>query len=294
MRTLIAGCGYVGSALAQELVASGHTVWGLRRDPAGLPEGVHPLAADLTKAETLQALPNNLDFVIYAASAGGRREENYRAAYVDGLRCLLTALAAQRSSIRRVLFTSSTSVYPQDDGSWIDEETPATPTHFTGTLLRQAEDLLWNSGFSAVVLRLAGIYGPGRFRLIEQITKGEARCSDGPPRYSNRIHRDDCAGALHHLMQLPHPKPLYLGVDDAPVDICDVQRWIAMQLEQPLPPTVSEELAPPILRANKRCSNALLRQSGYSLRYPSYQDGYSAILDEWRRISPSLRFEHTE
>ncbi len=289
MRTLIAGCGYVGTALAQELVQAGHTVWGLRRDPTELPAEVQPFAADLTNVDTLRSLPSDLDFVIYAASAGGRREENYRAAYVEGLRCLLAALAPQRSTIRRVLFTSSTSVYPQQDSGWIDEDSPAQPTHFTGALLRQGEDLLWESGFSAVVLRLAGIYGPGRFRLIEQVAQGEARCSDGPPRYSNRIHRDDCAGALHHLMQIADPQRLYLGVDSAPVDICEVQRWIADQLALPMPPIVADDQAPHTLRANKRCRNTRLIESGYSLRYPSYQDGYKAILEEWRTLSPSAR-----
>ncbi|MCB9637403.1 MAG: SDR family oxidoreductase [Myxococcales bacterium] len=281
MRVLIAGCGYVGSALAQELVQAGHTVWGLRRDPQGLPEGVLPMAADLTRPETLQDLPAALDIVVYAASSGGRKEENYRAAYVDGVRCLLEALEPQKTSLKRVLFTSSTSVYAQQDGSWIDEDSPAEASGFTGAFLREGEQILWSWGVPAVVLRLAGIYGPGRFRLIEQVARGEARCPAGEARYSNRIHRDDCAGALHHLMMLPDVQPLYLGVDAAPVELCEVQRWLAEQMGFPHPPVVSDDEAPHPLRGNKRCRGARLLESGYTLRYPSYQDGYKGILQEW-------------
>ncbi len=132
MRVLIAGCGYVGSALAQQLVAQRHEVFGLRRRPDGLPAGVVPVAADLCDRGGLaSALPANLDAVVYTAAAEGGDEVAYRRAYVEGLANLL-ALLPGGTAAPRVLFTSSTSVHAQNDGSWVDETSPTEPTSATG------------------------------------------------------------------------------------------------------------------------------------------------------------------
>jgi nucleoside-diphosphate-sugar epimerase len=129
------------------------------------------------------------------------------------------------------------------------------------------------------VLRFGGIYGPSRTGLIERVRQGVAACRDGPPLYTNRIHRDDCAGALHHLMMLPAPESLYIGVDHESAEQCDVLRWLAARLGAP-PPRV--EAASPAntrrQRTNKRCRNAKLVASGYVFRYPTYREGYAALL----------------
>jgi nucleoside-diphosphate-sugar epimerase len=282
MRTLnilIAGCGYVGTALGERLAADGHTVWGLRRQPHGLPPGVTPLAADLADPATLNALPQGLDVVFYTAAADGSTDDAYRLAYVDGLRHLLTALADQRQRPRRVFLTSSTGVYAQYHGEWVDESSPTEPVRFTGKRLLEGERLLLESPFPATVVRLGGIYGPGRARLIDSVRQGTASYPDGPAIYVNRIHRDDCAGALRRLMLLAQPAPLYLGVDYDPADRGTVLRWLAAYLGAP-PPRIEPMLNPEALRtrSNKRCRNTRLVASGYTFLYPNYRKGYAAIL----------------
>ena len=276
---LIAGCGYVGTALGARLASEGHVVWGLRRRPDALLPSIHPLAADLTAPRTLRALPPGLDFVFYTASADASDDDSYRAAYVDGLRNLLHALGHQRQDVRRVFFTSSTGVYAQSNGAWVDETSPTEPAEFSGFRVLEGERLLLGSSFPSTVLRLGGIYGPDRTRLIERVRQGLAVCQDGPPLYTNRIHRDDCAGALRHLMTLAEPASLYLGVDHEPAEQCEVLRWLARQLGVS-PPRLEPPLgSTPPRQSNKRCSNTRLVASGYAFRYPGFRDGYSALLD---------------
>lgn len=274
---LVAGCGYVGSALARELADEGRTVWGLRRDPDRLPEGVRPLAADLGRPDTLDGLPGAVDGVVYCASADASREEAYRTAYVEGPRNLLDALGRGGAAPRRLVYVSSTAVYGQEDGSWVDEDSPTRPTDFRGRVLLEGEALVgaWDGG--GVVVRFGGIYGPGRTRLVERVRSGEARCSGGDPRYSNRIHRDDCAGVLRHLLDRPDPRGLYLGVDREPAERCEVLRWLARRLGVPAPP-VAEEEGGRRRRSNKRCSSDRLTGEGYRFRYPTYREGYGALL----------------
>jgi nucleoside-diphosphate-sugar epimerase len=282
---LIAGCGYVGTALGVRLVGAGHAVWGLRRSAEGLPSGIHHLEADLTAPETLQELPPGLDVVFYTAAPNGADDTAYRAIYVDGLRHLLEALARQGQAPRRVLFTSSTAVYAQSAGEWVDETSPTEPRHFTGSRVLEGERLLLAGPFPATVLRFGGIYGPGRTSLIERVRQGLAHCRDGPPLYTNRIYRDDCAGALHHLMSLSMPDSLYIGVDHKPADHCDVLRWLADQLGAPLPRVeASPDVDTRRHRTNKRCSNAKLVAAGYVFRYPTFREGYGALLAEGRTM----------
>ncbi len=287
-RILIAGCGDVGTTLGQALGATGHEVWGLKRHPADLPSPIQPLSADLTDPTTLTALPAHLDAVVYSAAAAGFSAAHYQAAYVDGVRNLLDALRQTDQQPQRLLFTSSTSVYAQHQGEWIDENSPAEAEGFSGRCIREGERLMWDSGWPAVAVRFGGIYGPGRTRLIDSVREGSATVADGPPIYTNRIHRDDCARVLEYLLQLPEPEPLYIAVDDDPAPLHEVLNWLADQLGVPHPPCVPH---PPLkpgaetrqdpaarLRASKRCRNARLRASGFQFRYPSYQDGYAALL----------------
>jgi nucleoside-diphosphate-sugar epimerase len=282
---LIAGCGYVGTALGMRLAAAGHVVWGMRRAAEGLPPGIRHLGGDLTVPETLQNLPPALDVVCYTAAPNGADEAAYRAIYVDGLRQLLEALVRQQQSPRRVLLTSSTAVYAQSTGEWVDETSPTEPTHFTGRCVLEGERVLLAGPFPATVLRFGGIYGPGRTSLIERVRQGLATCRDGPPLYTNRIHRDDCAGALHHLLTLPPSESLYIGVDHEPADQCSVLRWLAVQLGAPSPRVeTSTNLDTRRQRTNKRCRNTKLVASGYIFRYPTFREGYAALLAEGRTM----------
>lgn len=281
-RILIAGCGYVGSALAERLAAEGHAVWGLRRNTTELPAGVQPFAADLAEPTSLKELPASLDYVVYAAAPGGGADERYRAIYVDGVRNVLAALESQGQRPRRVLLTSTTGVYGQQAGEWVDEGSPTEADGFRGERPLQGEGLLLDGPFPATVLRLGGIYGPGRTRLIEEVRAGRATCVPGL--WSNRIHRDDCAGALRHLMMLDNAAPLYVGVDHEPVEQCELHRWLAEQLG--VAPPVADADADPSAgapgrrrRSNKRCSSARLVASGYRFLYPTFRDGYAALLE---------------
>ena len=287
-RILIAGCGDIGATLGQSLSAAGHEVWGLKRHPADLPPGIQPLAADLTDPATLNVLPPALDGVVYSAAAAGFSEAAYQAAYATGVQNLLDALRRAGQQPHRLLFTSSTSVYAQHQGEWVDEDSPAEAGGFSGRCIRAGEQRMWDSPWPAVAVRFGGIYGPGRTRLIESVRAGTATRPAGPPLYTNRIHRDDCARVLEHLLFLPDPAPLYLAVDDDPAPLGEVLSWLATQLGVPEPPLAANpplkpgaEIGDPALRmrASKRCRNARLRASGFQFRYPSYRDGYAALLN---------------
>src|SRR3972149_125299 len=187
---LIAGCGYVGTAWGPRLASEGHVVWGLRRRTDALPPNIGPLVADLTVPETLRALPPGLDVVFYTASADASDDDSYRAAYVEGLHNLLRALDHQRQVLRRVFFTSSTGIYAQASGAWVDETSPTEPAEFSGIRMLEGERLLLGSPFPATVLRLGGIYGPGPTPLIDRVRRGLAGCPGGAPLYTNRLHPD--------------------------------------------------------------------------------------------------------
>jgi nucleoside-diphosphate-sugar epimerase len=272
---LVAGCGYVGRALAARLVGEGDRVFGLSRSPRELPEGVESIAADLGDPECARMLPEPLDRVFYTAAADDGSEVAYRRAYVDGLGNLLAALEGRRRPPRRVLFTSSTSVFHQGDGSWVDEASPTEPAHHRGRVMLEAETRLIQSPLAGVALRLGGIYGPGRTRLLESVRAGRAAYDPRGARYTNRIHRDDAASALAHLARLRQPAPLYLGVDDDPAKRAEVLSWLARRLGAPEP---RAEPGSGPLDAGKRCRNNRLRESGWAPAFPSYRDGYAAML----------------
>lgn len=277
---LIVGCGYVGCALARRLVEQGRTVWGLRRGAGGLPEGVRGITADISRPETLHGLPE-ADAVVLAASPSGG-SEGYEAVYVTGLRQLLARLDPQRTP--RVLMTSTTGVYHQRDGGWVDEASPTTPDFEGAQHTLRGEAMLIESPFSGVVLRLGGIYGPGRTRLLDQARAGQAPTYADATHYTNRIHRDDCAGALLHLLDLEDPAPLYVGVDDEPAGRNDVVEWLADATNAPAPPSVAYSSASPrARRSNKRCSNERLKASGYRFLYPSFREGYGEMIEDQAR-----------
>jgi nucleoside-diphosphate-sugar epimerase len=271
---LVAGCGDVGTALALRLAGTGHSVWGLRRRADALPAPIRPVAADLGEPTSLAGLPADLDVVVYAAAAGAFSGTAYRAAYVDGVANLLQATGR----VGRFLFVSSTGVYGQRGGEWVDEASPTQPVGFSGRCLLQGEALVAGAGCTGIVVRLGGIYGPGRLRLVNRVRDG-APCACRPPRYTNRIHRDDCAGVLAHLAFKEQPGDLYVGVDDEPAQECVVMDWIADRLGVARPPR--EDGSPPGSRtqANKRCRNDRLREAGYRFRYPTFREGYGAVLD---------------
>lgn len=273
---VIAGCGDVGTALAERLVQRGWKVYGLRRNTDALPAFIEPLPADLTSLEQPAAWPAKVDYVVYCPAAGKRDPELYQKLYVEGLEHVVSWLKASRQK-PFIVQVSSTGVYGQSEGEWVTENSRALADSVTARSLVAAEDVALRSGFAATVVRLAGIYGPGRNRLIEQVRSG-LHVPQEPPQYTNRIHRDDAAGLIDHLLALAEADdllaPCYLGVDDEPASLFEVTSWLAGQLGT----TLLEEGPTSTRAGSKRCSNALARECGWEPQYPSYREGYGAML----------------
>ncbi len=259
---IVAGAGDVGSRLAALRIARGDDVIALRRRDVPAAGGVRTHRADLATGEGLSTLPRQAVSIVFCAAPDQREEAAYRALYHDGLRRLLDACEAPR-----VVFVSSTAVYGQDAGEWVDEGTPVQPAGFNGRVLLDAERVLAPLP-GGTVLRLSGIYGPGREYLLRKARSGEA----GEPRWTNRIHVQDAATALSHLLDLRNPQPLYLGNDDQPTLEAEVLAW--MRDAEGLPPVAAA--AGPV--RGRRVRNARLRAGGWVPGYADYRSGYADLL----------------
>jgi nucleoside-diphosphate-sugar epimerase len=283
---LIVGCGDVGIATARLLVERGYRVAGLRRNTGELPAFIEPLAADICNPASLAVLQQrHFSWVLVTTSAGGFSQELYRAVYVDGLRNVLQRLEMQMP--KGLLLASSTSVYHQQDGSWVDETSATEPSSFAGRIQLEAEALTLASKIPSSVVRFAGIYGPGRERLLSRLRQGYIVASDSQ-NYSNRIHSRDCAGILAHLLAMRQggvaTESHYLAVDCAPTPLRAVCEWLASAIG--LDPATLQEDATPMRGGNKRCSNRRLLQTGYRFVYPDYQSGFGSILQAGLNQAP--------
>ena len=284
MRVLIVGCGYVGLPLGIELVRQGHAVSGLRRSVAAETElkrvGIQPLHADITHPETLAALPHDFDWVVNCTASGGGDAENYRQIYLEGNRNLLAWLAA--SPPKKFVYTSSTSVYAQNDGSLVTESSPTEPEAATAKILVETENLLLaaaRKNFPALILRVAGIYGPARGHAFKQYLRGEARIEGEGARWLNMIHRDDVIGTSIAALERGAPGEIYNAVDNEPVSQLHFFEWLAAELQKPLPPrtTADTEVWRKRGVTNKRISNAkLLEKLQYQFKFPDFRTGYAA------------------
>jgi nucleoside-diphosphate-sugar epimerase len=286
MRVLIVGCGYVGLPLGAELVRLGHEVCGLRRNAAAENElkaaGIQPLFADVTQRETLTKLPHEFNWVVNCVAAGGDAED-YRQVYLEGTRNLLEWLAPNPP--KKFVYTSSTSVYGQNDGSQVKESSPTEPLAETAKVLLETEKVLLAAAqekkFPAVILRVAGIYGPDRGHWFRQFLKDEARMEGDGSRYLNMIHRDDLIGCIIAALKSGRPGEIYNAADDEPVNQLHFFQWLAQALDKPIPPSEPENPAENHKRGvtNKRVSNRKLRMElGYQFKYPNFRKGYSAEL----------------
>lgn len=275
-RVLIAGCGRIGQALGERLAAGGARVLGLRRRPQGLPEAIEPLAVDLQDPDGLAArVPSGLDCVYYIVTPGSYDDAGYRQAFGDGLTHLAEVLRHQPAPPQRLVFVSSTAVYGQSQDEWLDETSPTEPERFSGRRLLEAEAIALAGPWAGVIARYGGIYGPGRDFLIRKVREGEP-CQ--ATQYTNRIHAEDVVASLAHLGQASVAPGIYLGVDDAPSTQCEVLDFIAGELDLPLPPRAAPEGGGMRGVGSKRCSNRKLKASGYRFRYPTFREGYSALI----------------
>ncbi|OIH99695.1 MULTISPECIES: NAD-dependent epimerase/dehydratase family protein [unclassified Curtobacterium] len=270
---VIAGCGDLGAEAGLRFAGQGHRVLGLRRRAELVPAPITGRSVDLR--HEVPDVPADTSVVVVAFAAGSRDVDEYRATYVDGLRNVLDGIDASAAD-PRLLVVSSTAVYDVDDGSVVTEDTPAHAGTPTAGVLVEAEALLRERAPGAVLVRLSGVYGPGRERLVDQVRSGSARLAPGTSPHTNRIHRDDAAAALLHLAGLPDPAPLYLGTDDEPVRLDDVLRFLADELGV-REPVVGDGGARQA-GGDKRLSNALLRSTGWTPRFPTFREGYRAVL----------------
>jgi nucleoside-diphosphate-sugar epimerase len=272
-RVLLAGCGDLGWRVAQRLQARGDEVFALRRQPVEQKEGaMHWLQGDLTRPETLSNLPEGITQVVYLPAPHVREDAVYRAVFVDGLRYLWDAL--DRKRVERMLFVSSSAVYGEHDGEWVDEDTLPAPLGFNGKVLLEAERWLSSLPVRSVVVRLAGLYGPGRLQLIERLRLGQVQAPREHLHWANRIHVDDAAAAIAHVLALPDPRALYLGVDDTPLPLHVLYDCLAAHIGAK---EVPEGPAPAGI-GSKRLTNARLRASGFTPRWPDSRVGYAELL----------------
>lgn len=270
---LLVGCGDLGSAVGLRLAGLGHGVLALRRDASRVPAELRALSVDLT-SEVPRLDDLRARMVVVALTARPRTEEAYRATYVEGLGRALDALDATGAAPDRAVLVSSTAVHGSRSHPPLeDESTPPDPKDGAGRMLLAAEELFLDRLATGTVVRLSGLYGGPSTRLLDQVREGRI---EDPHRWTNRIHREDAASAVVHVLTTAEqPERLYLGTDDEPAQLGDVAAYLASRLGAPTPPA-----ADPARGSGKRLSNARLRATGWSPRFPGYREGYDALLAE--------------
>ena len=288
MKVLIFGLGYVGSQLAGELITAGHEVVGVRRTiDEGPTSSFEIRAADVLHPPDLQALPQPVDAVVYCVSSSRGGVDVFRKVFGDGTKNLLQWLA--KNPPARLLFTSSSSVYGQTDGSTVTEESDAVPDSETGQILVNAEREILRTAAAwdcrATILRVAGIYGPERGHLFLKYLRDEATITGDPHRHLNQIHRDDVASVIRQPIEHDSPPKIINVADDEPVTQTAFFEFLSQRLGKSIPPT--GESTPRRKRAvtDKRVSNRLLRgEFGGKFQFPTFREGY---LEEMKRLGLS-------
>jgi nucleoside-diphosphate-sugar epimerase len=270
-RILIAGCGYVGQATADLFHAASWDAEGWtasEKSAAALSTKPYPVCqVDISNRDQVAEHPGTFDAVIHCASSRGGGVESYRQIYLNGVRNLLDRFVGTK-----MLFTSSTSVYAQRDGSWVTEESETKPARETGGVLLETEKLVLDR--RGTVARLSGIYGPGRSALLSKFLAGTSIIDPENDRYVNQVHRDDIASALFVLVSGEwQQRQIYNVVDNQPMLQSDCYRWLAERLNRPLPPIRALTEQPKRGGTNKRVSNAKLRSLRWTLQYPTLADG---------------------
>jgi nucleoside-diphosphate-sugar epimerase len=289
MRVLIIGCGYVGVPLGQKLVQAGHEVVGMRRSPVAngalSSVGIQPANIDITKPGELERIAPKFDWVINLASSTRGGLEEYRQVYLEGTRNVLGWL--RQSPPARYLYTSSTSVYGQSDGSIVDEKSATEPESATsGVLVETEQELLRADWMRPMVLRVAGIYGPERGHLFKQFVAGEAALRGEGETWINMVHLEDIAGSIIHLLEKGGGNEIYNVIDDEPVTQKDFFAWLATRLGKPMPPSAAPDLNRKRGLTNKRVSNGKLRSTGYLFRYPTFREGYESEIQRLKLTRP--------
>jgi nucleoside-diphosphate-sugar epimerase len=275
LKVLLAGCGDIGQRTGARLTPN-YQCFGLRRHPQNLPDAISPIAGNMADAQGLEEiLSTGFDVVVVTLTPDQFTEQAYRQSYLAGATALATAIGNIELKPKLVIWVSSTSVYGNNQGDWVDEASPTNPASFSGKLLLEAEQQIQSLPCAHSIVRFSGIYGPGRTRMLSQIKAGVGRPAK-PEQWSNRIHSEDCAGVLAHLIerfaQNRPIEPLYLATDCAPVTQHKMRNWLATQMQVELTDETVEQ------KSIRRCSNQRLLDSGYEFIFPSYKEGYLALM----------------
>ena len=290
-RIVIAGCGYVGRHVARLFHQGGWEVLAIthsRESQEALRgEPFATFSCDMTRRSDLSALGlNRVDVVVHCASSGRGGAQEYRKIYLEGAENLQAAFFP-----KRLLFTSSTSVYAQTDGSCVDETSAAEPDRETGAILRSAERYVL--GVGGIVARLAGIYGPGRSVLLAKFLEGRAVIEGDGGRWINQIHRDDAASAIFFLLNGENASGLYNVADDSPMTQRDCYGWLAGKFGRPLPPVGPVDANRKRGWTSKRVTNQKLRALGWTPKYPSFKDAVlsdtelcTGLIQKFERLPP--------
>lgn len=260
--TMIVGTGDVGSRIAQALSDTKHEVIAISRSARARAKGIQSLAADISNGDGLAQLPQYADAMVFCVAPDERTPDAYRRLYVEGLQRVL-----QQTQVGRLVFVSSTAVYAQDGGEWVDEQSPAVAETFNGKILREAEAICHQHS-KGTSLRFTGIYGPGRNAMSRRAQAGEA----GRAHWTNRIHVEDVASAITHVLNLPSAGRIYCGTDDCPALDSEVLAWLRA-------PQVEISILPPMHTTGRRVRNDVLRASGWQAKYPNYRAGYRQVFN---------------
>jgi nucleoside-diphosphate-sugar epimerase len=263
MKLLLIGHGYLGRETARVFRAAGWDVV-----PVSLSGGEESLACDVGERNHVESLPAT-DFIVHCAASGRGGAEAYQRVYVDGCRNLSDIFPGVP-----LLFTSSTSVYAQTDGSIVTEESPAVPGRETGRLLLEAERVTLAA--AGIVARLSGIYGPGRSVILKKFLNGEAVIEEDGRRFLNQIHRDDAARAIL-LLATARIAGIFNVSDSTPLSQIECYRELARMFGKPLPPAGPRDPDRKRGWTHKRVSNGKLRASGWQPEYPSFLDAARGI-----------------
>jgi nucleoside-diphosphate-sugar epimerase len=285
-RILIAGCGYVGEATADLFHSAGWDVEGwVHSKESSARLSVKPYSIrvlDVSQRGEIAERAGVFDAVIHCASSRGGDAKAYRQIYLNGARHLFESFPKAK-----ILFTSSTSVYVQRDGSWVTEESETKPLRDTGRILLEAENLVLEKG--GIVARLAGIYGPRRSALLSKFLSGRATIDPNSDRFVNQAHRDDIASALFFLLnrEAQESAQIYNVVDDEPILQSECYGWLAQKLNRSLPPIRKSEQPRKRGDTNKRVTNAKLHQLGWTPDYPTFRDAMEkSILASFADVVP--------
>jgi len=289
MHVLIAGCGWLGQAVALSLLERGDRVTGVRSSRSGAEtlrhSGIEALELDLADPSAVPALPRDVDAVLAMQSARGEREADYRRAYLAVNHTLLQL--ARRQPLNAFVYTGSTGVFGQRDGEEVDESTQPIPGSSSGQVLLEAERLVLEAaraGFPARLLRLSGLYGPDRLWMIDRVRRGLMTYGSGDETWLNSCHRDDAVQALLAVLDRGRNGAIYHATDAAPLRRREVVAFIAGRLGLD-PVRTSHPFEGPHRRIHGERTR---RELGLRLHWPSLLDGLEP------HLGPFLPNPHAE